>query len=285
MRPLAPALALALLLGAGIALAPTALAEEDTFSHRYVVYGRVVDAAGHAVKDVLVDVGLDAQLGPPEDCPINPAAAIEALGTTRTQRRTGETGDFIFCFHVHEIPADVGTGAVRIDEGEFAAEFPMDPDSRVSFLNLQLRVPLEGRRTFALNSSYMVMGRLWHPVPNGTVLDDVAVRGLPRADTEVGITLDVGGIQRKGTTRTNAFGDFAVQVPVPARPIGGSVVLVAEGRSMTLPVDRVTAMTPFSFELPPPRGLPAAAIVAIAFGGVALIAAVAWSVARRATNR
>lgn len=282
-----PAAAWLLLLTAATLWTPGAAAAEDNFAHRYVVYGRVVDNASQPVRDLLVDIGLDAALGAPEDCPIFANARLEALGTARTQRRTSERGDFLFCFHLHELPSGVGPAAVRIEAANFTTEFALDPVARVSFLNLQLDAELPEARTSALETNHTVIARLWYPVEEGTTLEGVPVLALPFADAPVTITADFGqGQVVRGTTRTNAYGDLAVDLPLPSRPGAGAIALDAAGKRMTLPLEATTGMTPFRFEVPAPDpGLSPATTIAIAGAAVAAVLAVAWYVARRASKR
>lgn len=268
-----PALVLlALLLTVG--LVPSVHADVNAqWAHRYVLFGRVVDSDGQAVKGVLVDAGLDPAFGAPRDCGL-PAAgsSLESLGTERTQRFTGDHGDFLFCFLVDELKTDISRMLVKVNAADFVTEVAFDPVARVSFANIQLPIPLPDNRTDALNTSYTVIARLYTRAPADAVEDGVRVLARPRAGepVDVGILLPNGTVYQ-GTTRSNDFGDIAVDIPLAARPMDGSVRIRAAGETKTYPLDNVTGMSGFRLELPQPSStIPAPAGVLLVAPAIAL---------------
>src|ERR1700752_1037177 len=93
---------LALLLFAGMTLLPVAAADHS-YSHRYIIYGRVLDANHDPVQGVTVNVGYDSVFqGTLEGaCANQPGTETEAFGRTQNIPVTNAWGEFMVCFHKH----------------------------------------------------------------------------------------------------------------------------------------------------------------------------------------
>lgn len=234
---------LALALFAITALAPMAEADH-TYSHRYVVFGRVVDAAGNPVQGLGTNLGY-RDFQPEGACANQPNTETEAFGVTRTTPVTNEYGEFIFCFHAHRMSDQLeGHGIIDIAELQLTHEFEFDAHTRHSFVFIQLNETHPRANPTILDESYTIMGNVWRETSKDTYLDGVKVYGLTIDNAPVNITFTYNGNEpiRLNAT-TNAYGNFAIRVPVTERPTSGTVTIEVANETVTHPIDGTYGVT------------------------------------------
>lgn len=220
------AAALSILLVLPVLLTPSALADH-AYSHRYVVFGRVLDENGAPAPGLEV-IGAPT-FGYEGPCVTHPEARTDAWGAEAFSR-TNERGEFWLCYHAHVLSA-ASPGEVRLDvrgpTGESLARETLsaDPLMRVSFVDLRIPGSADGDATL-LDGEHLVAGRVWSPWVSGEKLDGVPVEGLALKDLPVNVSVRDGDTQRTAATRTNAYGDFAVRVPLDAPLTDAAVVRV-----------------------------------------------------------
>lgn len=193
-----------------LVLAPLAIADH-AYSHRLVIYGRVLDADGKPFPGLTVSAtpqGLETEGA----CGNQPLTETDAFGPTQTRPVTNEHGEFTFCIHAHRISrAAPGNIELRIAAHEYTQTLPVDPFLRVhhAFVKLQdARAPAQAPQL----TDHTVFGRLWDPAQNDVNVENVPVYGttIDRAPVNVTLTLANGTTLRTNTT-TNNYGDFAVR--------------------------------------------------------------------------
>lgn len=240
---------LALALLAVAALAP--LAEADhAYSHRYVVFGRVVDAAGNPVQGLQTDLRY-RDFTPEGACANQPGTETEAFGSTRTTPITNQYGEFIFCFHAHRMSDQLeGHGIIAIPEAGMVHEFEFDAHTRHSFVLIQLNETRADANPDILEQSYTILGNVWRETSKDTYLEGVKVYGVTIDQAPVNITFTYNGKEpiRLNAT-TNNYGNFAIRIPVTERPVSGEVTIETEGETFTAPVDATYGVTTFKAEL------------------------------------
>lgn len=199
-----------------ILLLPSASADH-VYSHRYVVYGRVVDAAGQGVPDVFTTI----EMSIPVDggCNSQPNNATEAFGPTRTRSLTDANGYFVYCLHMHVLNKDnPPTATLGLEVGDAKHSWTVDALTRVDHQTL-VAPDLNGNST-----AFVFAGRAWRP--NATTLEGVPVYG--ETENRLPVTLRVG--ERTISLTTNNYGDFAIRVdPAP----GPTDVLSLEAHNLT----------------------------------------------------
>jgi hypothetical protein len=274
-RGSARARALVLALLAGGFLLPTAGAEH-LYSHRYVVFGRLLDANGDPVPGEPVELGYSG-IQPVGACVSQPDTATQAYGETRNVAVTDASGDFQFCLHQHAMAeAAPGDGFVRVpQEGNFTVQFPLDADFRESNVVVRLDHASPRANPAALNASYVILARLWRSAGRTLALEGQPVFGDVVGDEVVNVPFAHDGRVERFSAATNVDGDLALRVPVSARPASGNVTFEAAGETRTYPLDATPGMTALHVELSPlpnPTGrnlLVLAAVVAVVIALVA----------------
>lgn len=233
---------LALLVGA--AALPLATADH-AYSHRYVIFGRVVDAENNPVRDLTLNMAANEFFDPEGVCRGATGANLntDAFGPTVYDPTTNEFGEFIFCFHTHKINrVEPGSAVLRIEDvPEFQpVTVNFNPEFREQYVLLKLAAPHPQAVPDILDGNYTVVGRLWQPA-EGREQTVEGIKVLGDTMKRVGVNITVkdasGAVMGMAQTRTNDYGDFAVRVPVQARVTQGSVVVVADGRTFDAPAD------------------------------------------------
>ena len=255
------------------ALAPLASADH-AYSHRYIVWGRVIDAENNPVPGLTVDLGYEKPFTPEGPCANQPGTETEAFGPTRTTPVTNQLGEFVFCFHTHGMSRGTpGVGIVRIETLGFEHRFDFDGFNRHSFVPIKLTTVQPTANKTALNELYTVQGRGWEGESKEIKVEGVGVYG----DTLHGkpytiTTMFTGEEPQTFTGETNNYGDFAVRVPVDARPTGGKVNVTVEGYApKEYDVDPVFGTTYAAYEFGERHMTPGASLLAI-LGLVAVVA-------------
>lgn len=265
-RPSALLFSLLLLSFAGLAGPASA---DHVYSHRYILWGRVLDADGAPAPNVTVQAGTTGfQSG--GACAPFPGSDTDAF-PGRDRNVTNALGEFVFCLHTHAIPAGARVRVVATASGA-SADAPADADLRQSFLLVRLPEPSPQANASARETP-TILGRAW--VPGPSTLEGVPVRGATAARALVNVTLaspDNPDVLRL-TTTTNAYGDFALRAPAPFPPGRGKVTVEIHGQSFNadlhesgatyvraiLSATPPAAATPTSggaTPTPPPAGIP-----------------------------
>lgn len=272
---------------------PTVLADH-AYSHRYLIYGRVVDSDGNAVRAVTVLVATRHFFPNPEGCRSLEGSRTDAFGKTDTSIVTNEFGEFVYCYHEHAMSrAEPGEATVTVPEVGYSTNITFDPYLRESIVPIVLSAP-HPNATHALDTSYTVLGRVWEPHPAGVQLEGNTVFGLTLVDSRVNLTLALpDGTVLTNSTRSNDYGDFAVRFHVPTRVVGGTVTLEASGNYTvrdSAPVDPKTGLTVFQTRLPdagvaPARGIAkiVAIVIVVLIGTVAALLVARSLLSRRAS--
>jgi len=220
------------LLAAGTTLA------DHAYSHRYVVYGRVVDGPGEPVLGVPVTVTLPAGVSE-GSCTLTP--------TTRST--TDGWGDYFYCFHVHSFTQ---TGSVVITMEGQRFEWPLDSRLRKTVQNVQLP-STDSRKdpsvVAVFATTYTVRGRVWQG-QSGALVEGIRVEGI--ALTQVAVTATVsansGRVEERGTT--NNYGDYSIRIALPARPTSGDVTASAAAGSGIIPLHPVFMVSDLDIIVP-----------------------------------
>ena len=278
---------LLVVLVAAVALSPLALADH-AYSHRYIVYGRVVDAEGNPVQGVLVNLGYK-DFQPEGPCAAQPNTGTDAWERTETRPQTNELGEFTFCFHTHDINrVEPPTGVISVQEHNFTTEFRFDPYTRMSFVPVKLAHAVDGADGAAFEDTYTVQGRLWTPAGERVSVERVGVFGHTVDDTNVTITVEAAdGKTYSAETTTNGYGDFAIRIPVDGRLTGGKVTIEADGETFTGDVDPTFGVTSIRGEFAEPQS-DTLRNVLIAGGilvGIAVVGGGGWYAWRRGAER
>lgn len=243
-RPAALAfLGVALLLAVSTAL-PIAAADHS-FAHRYVIYGRLVDAEGNPMPGITLD--LSAELFRPDGaCRGSTGSDLntDAYGPTVYDPTTDNFGDFIFCFHAHKLNrVEPGRGTVVIPSMPDvpAITFDFDPRFRSQFVLFQLPSASPEASETAVSSQYTVLGRLWREAEGRTTtVENIEVLGdvLQQKFVEIELLDAQGNRIANTTTISNDYGDFAVRLPTESRFTDGTIRVSALGRNDTQPAAR-----------------------------------------------
>lgn len=268
-----------------VQLLPVATADH-AYSHRYVIWGRVVDAEGNPVPGQ--EVKLDYQDFENEgSCGNQPGSDTEAFGPTRTRPVTNEFGEFVFCTHAHRMSRAVpGTSILTVEGTDVRAEVPVDPYLRTVFVPLTLDAEHPDANATAFEEWYTVQGRLWRPTDEARV-EGVPVWGDTLEGVPVNVTLEIPGQEPiHANTTSNNYGDFALRIPIDSRPSGGTVTVEAEGEMFKESVEPALGTTFLRAEFPEVedtigRNLLISASSVLA--GAVLLIALAWGVRRYRT--
>lgn len=252
LRPEAKALVVAL---AFLAVAALPLAAADhAYSHRYIVFGRVVDAENNPVPGLTLDLGYERPFEPEGACANQPNTNTDAFGPTRTNPVTNDFGEFIFCFHTHSMSRTTpGAGILRIDALDIDKRFEFDGYTRYAFVPFVLDAPHPAANKTAASEFYTVQGRAWRAAGGPVQVEGVRVYGDTIQNQPVNVTFSYNGKPEQTiNTATNGYGDFAVRVPVTERPTSGTVSIRIENETYVSSVGPLGA-TEFRAELPEPK--------------------------------
>lgn len=276
--------ALAAILAILLVVVAVPLATADhAYSHRYIVYGRVVDAENNPVPGLTVDLGYTPPFVPEGPCGNQAETETQAFGPTRNQPVTNQFGEFIFCFHTHGVSRGTpGVGIVRIDSLDVEKEIEFDGFMRYSFVPVKLDSAVPTANKTANDETYTVMGRAWEASSREVMVEDVGVWGDTIYDTPFKLKIEIDGRPPEivsGTT--NPYGDFSVRIPVDSRPTGGKVTLAIEGKEFqnggVAAIDPELGVTHIRGQVGELKTTPGAPLLAI----LGLVAIVAMLVRRR----
>lgn len=227
----------ALLLLSTTVLVPVVMADH-AYSHRYVIYGRVIDADGNPVPGLTVDLGFRDVQGLEGNCAQQPGTETDAFGRTETRPVTNTYGEFTFCAHVHSMSRTLpGVAILQVEGGNATEEITLDPYYRVSYATLQLPDTHPRADPSILDTTYTVVGRMWLEGNSRTHVEGIRVFGETLNNAPVNVTVEYDGKTSTVQTMTNNYGDFAVRVPVESRPTEGTVRVQAANMSFTEDVD------------------------------------------------
>lgn len=272
-RPRSHALAIATLAFLTLAaLTPLAVADH-AYSHRYIVYGRVIDAEDNPVRGLTVDLGYEAPFKAEGACGGQPGTETEAFGPTQNQPVTNAVGEFMFCFHTHGLSRGTpGTGIIRIADAGVEERVTFDGFMRYSFVPIKLANAHPGANKTAADTLYTIMGRAWEATDSEIKVEGVGVWGNTLHNKPFTITTNFEGEDPQTFTgTTNNYGDFAIRVPVSGRPSGGTVTLAIEGHNFTADVDPAVGTTHIRAQVGELKTTPGASLLALV--GVVAVAA------------
>ncbi len=235
------------------ALAPVALADH-AFSHRYIVFGRLLDEAGNPVIGKQVEVRLDEGLGKVESlCARQPNTGTDAWPETTTRAYVDENGEYTYCFHMHG--ASRASLQVRaIVDGQELGAAATNHVFRRNFLPIVLS-GANGTASPTFDSTYLVAGRLMFKAGQTTV-EGIGVEGdtFKFETVTVTYTPDTGDAA-SAKTRTNNYGDFAVRLNASKALGPGTITIATEDKSFSYPADTKFRATDVNIELPDPKWL------------------------------
>lgn len=180
---------------------------DHTYTHRYLVVGRVIDADGEPVSGAPVTAVL-------KDVPVGPCQGYADGDTPFYAARTTTKGDFAICFHTHSVPE--GTPIVVNASGE-RVTLVADHDLRRTVVHHRLGNVSDEKDSGAVQFfayRYLVTGRVWRET--GPVLvENIPANGTTPANEPVNVTLAIdGGRTHRQTARTDAYGDYVVEFRV-----------------------------------------------------------------------
>lgn len=279
---------LVLALLASTTLLPLA-ASDHAYSHRYVVYGRVLDADNNPIPGLQVNFGVrDVETEGP--CQNQPGTETDAFGRTENKPVTNPWGEFMFCEHVHSMSRAIpGTGILVIPAlDNLTREIELDPYYRVSFIPVTLADVHPDANPQAVEGNYTVVGRLWREGNAQTHVEGIRVFGETVDNTPVNVTLEIPGQEPiRANTTTNNYGDFSIRVPMPARPTSGFVTIEAEGHSYREAIDPAVGTTTFKIEVPDEGFLSARTFYAIVgvLAAAAIIVGAVYAFRRASARR
>lgn len=271
-RPGAALFALALL---AVSLALPLATADHAFSHRYIVFGRVVDASGDPVSGITVNLGYEPPFEPEGSCANQPNTDTQAWGPTTTRPVTNDYGEFMFCFHTHSMSRTLpGTGIVRIDDADYEKRVEFDPYTRHSFVPIVL--DQERAEPNPAASDFTLHATVWRDVGE-TFLEGVKVFGVTVDNAPVDITFTYNGKEPvKLSSTTNGYGDVAIRVPVTERVTSGTVTMTVANVTKTQEIDAQSAklgVASLRIEAGDPDAglpswlLPAGAVIVLVGGG------------------
>lgn len=248
---------------------------DHAYSHRYVIYGRVVDSDGNPLQGLTADIKFEFFNYDSSCNPNQPDISTEAFGPTYTRPVTNEYGEFIFCMHSHGLSRyEPGTAILRVldqDSEVATTEFKLDGFRRVSFPVVTV-ADKAGNET-VVESTYTVAGRLWRDTGE-TKVEGITVFGETVNDKPVNVTLTYNnGKTATVTTNSNGYGDFSVRVPVDERVTSGTVTIESENATFSAPATKA-GLTTFTASFEAPRD-PFLGSVLVILGTVAAIIVVA----------
>lgn len=199
-------------------LVPASLADH-VYSHRYVLGGRLVGSNGEPLPGRVMEFL---------------STGDDFLDTCREGQQiiTDASGDFEFCYHVHDLQPSTRVGARH---GNASAMAPVNLPFRKT--TLLLREPNEtGIAPQDWTTSYRIAGRAWQPGPQ--TLEGVQVFGT--AVVALAVNLTVHGVNASPAvfrTTTDGFGDFDLVVQTDEDPANLSLTLEAHGRAQPVQLD------------------------------------------------
>lgn len=266
------------LLAAAAMLLPALAQGDHVYSHRFVFEGRLVGADGYPLpgREVTFFSEGDEFLTPCADTP--------------HQRVTDEWGDFMFCFHKHDLDASTVVG---VSVGNVTKSKLMDTAYRRSVVTLR-DYEQDGIAPPEWNTTWRIAGRVWSA--GDTTLEGVAVYGVAVAHAPVNLSVTTPSGASNYTLTTNAFGDFDATIQLLPDVNASDVMVRAESMGVVTggPLSALYHRNTFGITIPAPptdgapRGgivqtdFPAAATAqdrpgsdAPAFSGIALLAFVA----------
>lgn len=261
-----------------MAFVPLAVADH-AYSHRYIVYGRVVDAENNPVPGLTTDLGYEKPFEPEGPCANQPGTETEAFGPTRTSPVTNQFGEFIYCFHTHSMSrTSPGTGILSIPSLEYEERIDFDGYMRYSYLPIKLDSARSESNKTILNEFYTIQGRAWRPAGSDIRVEQVRVYGDTLHNQIVNFTFAYNGKDPVTlNTTTNNYGDFSIRVPVTERPTSGEVTMEINNATFSVDVDPSMGVTQFRAETPTVRdpfvtkfliGLGIVAAVVVGGGGL-----------------
>lgn len=216
---------------------------DHAYSHRYVIYGRVIDALGEPAMGWVASATISGPTVSGE-CPLSPAPAPS----------TTAYGDFFLCYHVHEMTS----GTVTVQGNSFSQTYPLDVNLRKTAVRIQLPITWPTKDPTAVanfDSQYTVRGRVWQPAP-GSRVESIPVNGVVLSSEPVSVhTIFNTNAERAGSPLTNTYGDYTSTLSLGAPLTGGVVHVVSHGFSVNtngIPLDTQFMVSDVDVVVPAP---------------------------------
>ena len=212
-------LALATVLSTLAVIAAPVVADHS-YSHRYVVFGRVIDSLGQPAMGWTATgtISGPAVLG---DCPNFVPMGSGVADSDRS-------GDFFLCYHMHSFSG----GTITVFGPGSSQTFPLDVNLRKTFVHIRLDTvwPTKDATTVAVfHTQYTVRGRVWQPQP-GAVVEGNTVNGIVMTTERVSIAFAYnGGSTRSGSSTTNNYGDYGSLLALTSNLTEGTLEVGAAG--------------------------------------------------------
>lgn len=173
----------ALLAAGALVLAAAPAVADHAYSHRYLVYGTVVDAQGNPVQGAQVSVDLSVFEDFEGPCPQEGPG-----GTGRQQTTTDALGRYWYCGHVHSSGSTEHEFTVSVAGTQKTVS--SNPDFRRSQVNFQLDTTVQGDRrgdVQRFHETYRLRGIVWKP--DDTRIAGQSVNGIAMTYEPVNATL------------------------------------------------------------------------------------------------
>lgn len=206
-----------------VVITPLAFADH-AYSHRYIIFGRVVDAENNPVPGLQLEPGYSAVFKPEGACGNQPGTGTDAWTATATNPITNQYGEFFFCHHIHAMSrSEPGTATFLVEGKEY--KMGLDGFMRYSFVEIKLDNVHASANKEINAKEHTIQGRAWASTgASEKQVEGIRVFGDTLYKMPANITFSYNGKEPiKLNTTTNNYGDFALRVPVTERPTTGTV--------------------------------------------------------------
>ncbi|MHB8604778.1 MAG: hypothetical protein ACYDCK_05935 [Thermoplasmatota archaeon] len=235
-----------------LAFAPVAAADH-VYSHRYIVYGRILDANGFPLVNERVGIQyqtFNADLGP---CNYEvQAGTLRGLEVSQQSNdivavRTDALGDFFYCAHI-DAPVPVGSQII-IHVRDVTQSYTTDVNYRHTFV--QLTIPnATGTPSAAFNDSVAASGTVWYPSEER--LENIDVHGIMVDSASVHLTLVANGQTLEKDVVTTRYGNWSAIFALASPVTSGQLTVTQGATTKTIAIDPKYHTALADLTVPPP---------------------------------